>query len=129
MSYNVVERSKEVFMEKFDIYARRKELGLTLEDIGKACNVGKSTVKKWETGFIENMKRDKIALLANVLKVSPLEIMGVEEEQKEETEMKEYLEQLRRRPEMRMLFNVSSKATKEDIEKAVAIIEALRSTN
>ena len=129
MSYNVVERSKEVFMEKFDIYTRRKELGLTLEDIGKACNVGKSTVKKWETGFIENMKRDKIALLANVLKVSPLEIMGVEEEQKEETEMKEYLEQLRRRPEMRMLFNVSSKATKEDIEKAVAIIEALRSTN
>lgn len=116
-------------MEKFDIYTRRKELGLTLEDIGKACNVGKSTVKKWETGFIENMKRDKIALLANVLKVSPLEIMGVEEEQKEETEMKEYLEQLRRRPEMRMLFNVSSKATKEDIEKAVAIIEALRSTN
>ena len=116
-------------MEKFDIYTRRKELGLTLEDIGKACNVGKSTVKKWETGFIENMKRDKIALLANVLKVSPLEIMGVEEEQEEETEMKEYLEQLRRRPEMRMLFNVSSKATKEDIEKAVAIIEALRSTN
>ena len=67
-------------MEKFDIYARRKELGLTLEDIGKACNVGKSTVKKWETGTIENMKRDKIALLANVLKVSPLQIMGIEEE-------------------------------------------------
>ncbi|MBE7037476.1 MAG: helix-turn-helix transcriptional regulator [Ruminococcaceae bacterium] len=117
-------------MEKFDIFTRRKELGLTLEDIGKACNVGKSTVKKWETGFIENMKRDKIALLANVLKVSPLEIMGIEEEKKEdETEIMQYLEELRTRPEMRMLFNVSSKATKEDVEKAVAIIEALRSTN
>ena len=29
---------------------------------------------------------------------------------------------------MRMLFSVSKDATKEDIEKAVAIIEALRKT-
>lgn len=64
----------------FDLEKRRKELGLTLEDVGKAVGVGKSTVKKWETGFIENMKRDKIAKLAIVLNVSPLEIMGIEQE-------------------------------------------------
>lgn len=65
----------------FDLENRRKELGLTLEDVGKAVGVGKSTVKKWETGFIENMKRDKIAKLAEILKVSPLEIMGIEIQQ------------------------------------------------
>lgn len=48
---------------------RRKELGLTLEQVGKVCGVSKSTVKKWETGLIENMKRDKIPLLAKALKV------------------------------------------------------------
>jgi len=58
---------------------RRKELGLTLEDVGKMVGVGKSTVRKWETGDIANMKRDKIALLANALKVSPAYIMGWEE--------------------------------------------------
>ena len=58
------------------IAQRRKELGLTLEEVGKACGVGKSTVKKWEDGFISNMKRDKIAALAAVLKVSPLELRG-----------------------------------------------------
>ena len=58
------------------IAQRRKELGLTLEEVGKACGVGKSTVKKWEDGFISNMKRDKIAVLAAVLKVSPLELIG-----------------------------------------------------
>lgn len=58
------------------ITQRRKELGLTLEEVGKACGVGKSTVKKWEDGFISNMKRDKIAALAAVLKVSPLELIG-----------------------------------------------------
>lgn len=54
------------------IESRRKELGLTLEQVGNAVGVGKSTVKKWESGYIENMKRDKIALLANILNLSPV---------------------------------------------------------
>ena len=33
---------------------------------------------------------------------------------------------LRTRPECRMLFKLADNATKEDVEKAVAIIEALR---
>ncbi len=58
---------------------RRLELGLTLEEVGTIVGVGKSTVRKWETGAIENMKRDKIALLAKALKVSPAFIMGLED--------------------------------------------------
>lgn len=60
-------------MEIGDIMrTRRQELGLTLEDIGNFVGVGKSTVRKWERGDIENMKRDKINLLSQVLKLSPL---------------------------------------------------------
>ena len=51
---------------------RRQELGLTLEEVGDYVGVGKSTVRKWEHGDIENMKRDKIALLSKILKLSPL---------------------------------------------------------
>ena len=58
------------------IYDRRKELGLTLEDVGKAVGVGKSTVKKWEDGYISNMKRDKIALLAKVLDINPVVLVS-----------------------------------------------------
>ena len=47
------------------INQRRTELKLTLEQVGQAVGVGKSTVKKWEDGYISNMRRDKIALLAN----------------------------------------------------------------
>ena len=43
-------------------------------------------------------------------------------------ELTEYLEMLRTRPECRMLFSLTKDATKEDVEKAVAIITALRST-
>ncbi len=58
-----------------DLHSRRKELGLTLEDVGKAVGVGKSTVRKWETGYISNMGRDKIVALAKVLRISPLDIL------------------------------------------------------
>lgn len=53
------------------LHNRRVELGLSLEEVGKATGVSKSTVLKWESGKIANMKRNKIALLANVLKISP----------------------------------------------------------
>lgn len=57
------------------IHRRRIELGLTLEDVGNAVGVGKSTVKKWETGYISNMKRSRIENLAKVLKISPLSLI------------------------------------------------------
>jgi len=59
---------------------RRMELGLTLEQVGEIAKVSKSTVMKWETGFIENMRRNKIILLAEALQVSPLWIIGLEDE-------------------------------------------------
>lgn len=56
---------------------RRLQLGLTLEQVAEAVNVGKSTVQKWESGAIEDMRAGKVAALAKVLKVSPLWIIGL----------------------------------------------------
>lgn len=61
------------------IYELRKQLGLTLEDVGDAVGVGKSTVRKWEKGMIQNMRRDKIHALAVVLKTTPAYLMGWEQ--------------------------------------------------
>ena len=58
-----------------NIAERRKELGLTLEGLGKLVGVSKGTVKKWESGYIKNMRRDKILLLAKALQVSPMDIL------------------------------------------------------
>jgi repressor LexA len=44
---------------------------MTLEEVGQNVGVTKSTVRKWETGYISNMKRDKIAKLSQTLKISP----------------------------------------------------------
>lgn len=54
---------------------RRLELGLTLEEVGDICGVGKSTVRKWENGMINDIGRSKIVLLAKALQVSPMFIL------------------------------------------------------
>ena len=54
----------------------RQAKGLTLEQVANVVGVGKSTVRKWETGMIANMKRDKIADLAKALGTTPAYLMG-----------------------------------------------------
>lgn len=66
------------------IKSRRLELGLTLEEVGHKVGVGKSTVRKWETGMIENMRRDKISKLAEVLDIPPSLLVGVKDKDKKE---------------------------------------------
>lgn len=61
------------------IKLKRKELNLTLEELGKKVGVGKSTIRKWETGMISNMKSDNIAALATALNISIPVLMGFEE--------------------------------------------------
>ena len=61
----------------------RQDQGLTLEQVAKVVGVGKSTVRKWETGMIANMKRDKIAALAKALHTTPAYLMGWEKKVEE----------------------------------------------
>lgn len=66
---------------------KRNELGLTLEDVAKICNVSISTVKRWESGEIVDIKRDKVVKLAQALHTTPAYIMGWDEEDKTKEEI------------------------------------------
>lgn len=59
----------------YDLKGRRIQLGLTLEEVGNYVGVGKSTVRKWENGDINNMGRGYIGRLAEILQISPLHII------------------------------------------------------
>ena len=63
----------------------RLERDMTLEQVATIVGVGKSTVRKWETGMIANMKRDKISLLATALGTTPAYLMGWKEDTKTAT--------------------------------------------
>ena len=64
----------------------RQEKGLTLEQVAEVVGVGKSTVRKWETGMIANMRRDKIADLAKALGTTPAYLMGWNEKEESPSE-------------------------------------------
>jgi len=76
-------------------------------------------------------KQELLVRIADYFGVSTDYLLGKEEQKEKplvngDEELTEYLELLKTRPEMRMLFQLSKDATKEDVEAAVRIIEALR---
>lgn len=58
------------------IKSLRLSMNATMEDIANAVGVSKSTVQRWESGDIKNLRRDKIAKLAKALHTSPAYLMG-----------------------------------------------------
>lgn len=55
---------------------RRLELQLTMKEVAEKVGVSEATVSRWESGDIENMRRDKIAALAKALQIPPAVLMG-----------------------------------------------------
>lgn len=58
---------------------RRLELGMTLSDVAQRVGVNNSTVSRWESGDIKDMKRNTILKYAEALQISPSIIMGWEQ--------------------------------------------------
>lgn len=105
-------------------------------DITKMCrelNIPRSSLSELKSGRAKSISADKVAKIANLFGVSALYITdGIEEEKplvNNDEELTEYLEELKNRDEMRMLFSVTKTCTKEEVEQAVRIIEALRKQN
>jgi len=105
------------------IKARRRELGLTLDEVGQAVGVGKSTVRKWENGLIKNMGRDKIAALAQVLQMNPVELVPVAGAVR--TEDEERLEALHQNPRLGLLFDRTRKMSSSDVETMLAVADSI----
>ena len=110
------------------IKQRRLQMGLSQQEVARGVGVSEATVSRWESGDIANMGAGRVGLLAQVLGVTPADILGgaSAKDASQDPELEDYLEQLRCRPEMRMLFSTTKNATRAEIERAVKIIRALR---
>lgn len=61
------------------IHQKRIEKQMTLDDLGRICNVPKSTVSRWENGIIKKISRDKIEQLCLTLDIDPVVFFHKEE--------------------------------------------------
>ena len=62
------------------IHERRKELGLTVQDIADEIGVAKSTIQRYENGTIETVKLPVLEAIARILKINPGYLIGKTDE-------------------------------------------------
>ncbi len=101
-----------------------KSKGITAYRMCKDLELQPSLMTDLKAGRRKGVSADTASKIANYFNVS-LDYLLSKEKAKEDDRLAEYLEELRNREEMRMLFDLAKGASKEDVEKAVRIIEAL----
>ncbi len=101
----------------------KKEMGITTEEISRKSGVPLGTLNKIFAGQTLDPKFETLKAICGALGISLAEL---DEYETEKDELDEYLDELHKRPEMRMLFKVAKKASKEDVENAVKIIEMFK---
>ena len=100
-----------------------KKIGKSPTGVAVELGIGRATVSYWRAG--NTPKQEILTKIAEYFDVSVDYLLG-NEPKSEDKELTEYLEFLKYRPEGKMLFSVAKGCTKEEIEQAVKIIEALR---
>lgn len=116
-----------------ELYTRIESLctekGTNITKMCKEAGVSRAPLSDLKMGRTKKLSTDTLSKIAAYFNVSVDYLLGNEQKEKPVTnpddELNEYLEQLKNRDEMKMLFSLAKGATKEDVEKAVKIIEAL----
>lgn len=103
----------------------RKRANLQQKQLAADVGVAVATVSDWET-----QKKDpsgaRLKKLAEIFSVDPLVILGVSvAPTADDDEVMALREELRRSPDMRMLFSAARRATPEHIRAATAVIKSL----
>ena len=114
------------------------ETGETSYKVSKATGISQTTLSDWKRGR-SFPKAQKLQQIADHFGVTTDSLTGRSPDRNPVQELdenarmltidkdtREVLETLRSRPEMKVLFSVSRKASREDVLRAARIIEALR---
>ena len=119
------EMNKKIFAKNFNYYLAINNK--TQADIVSDLKITASTLSDWANAK-KYPRVDKMQMLADYFGILKSDLTEEHATSKltDDIELQEYLEELKNRSEMRMLFSLAKGATKEDVEKAVRIIEALQ---
>lgn len=116
-----------------DLYNRIYELcqgkGISIGKMCKDLSISRGNLTELKMERIKTLKTENLTKISEYFGVSVDYLLGKEQKEKplvnDDEELTEYLEQLRTRPELKMMFQLTKDATKEDVEKAVKVIEAM----
>lgn len=105
----------------------RTDKGLSQYDLARELGLSRGQISNYELGT-RHPDYETLAKIAAYFEVSTDYLLGNDTAHQHINDdvALEYLDELHKRPEMKTLFKVSRKATKEDIETTITIIEALK---
>jgi transcriptional regulator with XRE-family HTH domain len=110
------------------IKMRRKQLGLSADQVAERVGVNRATIYRYESDEIKSMGTETLVPLAAALRTTPAWLLtGDEDPEERDDDLMAALEKaFNSRPEMRILFSIANDATTEDVEKTIKILEALK---
>lgn len=109
------------------IKAKRKEIGMTLEEVGKIVGVSKQTIQRYETGEIANIPYDKLELLAKALHCNGADFFfGYEFNQdKYNEETAKLLTTVKNSPTLKKVVMLFDKMSDEQQKSILTIMEGM----
>lgn len=114
-----------------NIKKRRIELGMTQEELAKRTGyTDRSSIAKIESGKVD-LTRSKIILFADVLGVSPSDLMGWTPDAEYYTNptTADKAQELLNDPNFRILFDAAKDSRPEDLQMAADLLTRLKGTN
>ena len=99
---------------------RRLEMGMTMEDLGRAIGVQRSAINKYEKGVV-GIKSKTLAKIANVLNISPVLLL----DDIEGEDVEQYVTEIPQTREAKIISGGIDKMDPERREQALKVLQAI----
>ena len=110
-----------IFAKNLTFYMEEKDINRT--ELAKLMGVSHVVAAEWARG-VKYPRIDKRQKLAEIFGVSISDLIA---DRRQRDELMEIREKLRNKPELRVLFDLSDKATSRDLRVAIRALETLTS--
>lgn len=110
------------------IKLRRLELGLSYQELSDLTGINKSTLQRYETGFIKKVPINQVQIIAKALNVTPGYLMGWENNKENQTyylnpEAAKMAQEIYDNPQYKVLFDATKKLKPESIKEVIKFID------
>ena len=99
---------------------RRLEMGLTMEDLGRAIGVQRSAINKYEKGLVE-IKSKTLTAIANALSISPVLLL----DDIEGEDIEQYVTEIPQTQEAKIISAGIDKMSPERREQALKVLQTI----
>ena len=108
------------------IKQRRKQIGMSAEQLSEKIGKSPATIYRYENGDIKAVDSTILLPIADALGVTPGYLMGWEEDPDPVAEARQ---ELFDDPDRRALLDLARHGTAQEVRQVAALIDALRATN